>query len=217
LLLTCLGTGVVWLATSQGKGSGTDSGTSGAAAADVPFRNVWRFDKGPAGPEFRIIEGFWDPDPRRKGGMIAGSITAILPMAIPKRPVALTMKFTGAPLRSFSQATAAWTDGRQSMPRKYWHRRIDWDQGPVVLRCVFVDRWMFCYGGSELHAAHEYEAPYPASQIVFRLVNVNVEEIELRGLKPEEIPADFEDPLRTLTAKQLRPGLANPEVFPEGK
>jgi RNA polymerase sigma factor (sigma-70 family) len=189
-------------------------GRPAAPAAD-PFRVVWRFENGPAS-DLRLIQGNWRHDPQPPGAMATmPKATVLLPVEVPRRPVMMTMKVRGWVVPETSIAAGCWSDGRGTLPRKFWYRPVPWDGKPHQLRWVFADRWMLHYVGTMLHRVHEYESPYPARHIAFTVQNLLVEEIELRGLGPEELPADLADPHQAMARHQLRRALADPEAFPE--
>src|SRR5262249_54406137 len=98
-----------------------------------------------------------------------------------------------------SATTVGWTDGKLATPCKVWDRGVQ----PVVpssVRCYYADRWMFEYSGDTLIRVQEYAEPYPERHIAIVLQNLVIEEIELRELRPEDLPEDMRNPERTVEA-----------------
>jgi hypothetical protein len=52
---------------------------------------------------------------------------------------------------------------------------------------------------------HKYAQPYPSERVALALKNCVIDEIELRGLRPEEIPVELRDPEATIQRMQHGP------------
>jgi RNA polymerase sigma factor (sigma-70 family) len=174
-----------------------------AAGSGDEFHVRWRFDDG-LPRDIAVLNGKLGRNDRpavgKQLGLFASWDTTLrLPTSIPKRPFVLSFKhFQCMPaVGSNSAYRVDWMDGRYAYGRHGWYNKgsIKWGG---CCNCYFQGRWMVqiveSSKGTWVSRVSRWEKPYPGDKIGFRLMNVVIEEIELRGLRPDEIPP----PLRTV-------------------
>lgn len=177
-----------------------------------PLHRVWRFEKGPA-DDLRVERGRWQHRVDGPGLMTGAEAVVALPVEMPHRPFAVTVKWRldrSRPLVKEARVLPIWARAAQPLPRQVWAKiwKDQWNpQATVVSRTIFKDHWAAMYLDGQLTSIHEYAQDYPSKQIVLMLQNCAVEEIELKELSSTEIPAELLDIRRA--RQPLVPGLTN--------
>ena len=211
--IVALGTiGIWWLATQQpvvkpappipAAVPSTPAPAPKPVEAQLPVR--WGFEKGPA-PDLEVVDGTWSwqaPSGEMPGRMIAGQdkeVAFLLPTQIPPRLVVVDLKLHySAPSRK-RHVSGLWVDGKQPpIPDQnlWYYAERTLPYGAFSCQYYFLGRHVAVVGNSRLLAISEYPKAYPASKLRFMLQNFAVEEIELRSISTQEVPA----PLRDLPA-----------------
>ncbi len=198
-VIAVLGTAAVrWAAVPAKPASASD----GRTWADE-FHVRWRFDNGPP-PDIRRLDGQWEwREANGKSWMFAQPRVAILlPTRTPNRPFVLSIKGTGIEPRKDGRVIVKhcsfWMDDRGFCPRRVWLREGTIPGGPLWQgNFYFVGQWSAEFTGvgrqRELFRIHRFHRPYAGQTVALNLENVALEEIELKGLRAEDIPPEFRD------------------------
>lgn len=180
----------------------------GGAASDTIYGR-WRFDTGPG--DLVPTLGSWSHRPGTPGVMVVSpTATVFLPVDVPHRPVVVSVKEHGAVVAKASGLSVVWTDrwadNRSVAPRRIWHSTtIRQGTIPRELRCYFHECWSGLYVGKALYRLHQYDRPYPGSYLALSLNNVIIEEIEIRAMRPDELPAELRQPEEAAKKMQFGP------------
>ena len=187
------------------------------APAEQPLYARWSFENGPS-PELTEVQGIWQwmRNDDKSPGFMASALNqyamVVLPPRIPATPVLVTVKlqWRGQKGMTAHWANQAWWDGKA--PLKSTERwRIDEKIGPNFLipanrleRVYFIDRFVFMCVDQTIHIIEEYSQPYRTERLRIGFENFDVQEIELRSLKPEEIPEALRDPEKLIADLKRR-------------
>lgn len=181
----------------------------------------WSFEDGPA-KDLKVLKGAWQW--QRGAGAFPGSMATprrekledvtlvLLPAAAPHKPfvVTVTAKPSAASLDLLFRISAHWCEGNDPLPPKQaWIQERSSFSRHDKTSIFFIDDFIFQTidgtipsgmktGAGTLIVAREYPKPYPAAQLCLEARNMNIASIELRGLRPSEIPLEFREPRRLI-------------------
>lgn len=172
------------------------------AAAIAPFHHIWRFDRGPA-DELTVPVGGWkwkDGDENHPGVMQVSDTAGVELPRVSEQPFVVTI--TCRPVAADFEIGAEWSN---VFPQRLWYLRIhDAQSGLYVRRVYFLGHYVIHSidmpnrtGFVDL--IDDYPKAFPTDQLHLVLRGVNVEQIEMQSLRPDEVPAAYRNPLQLTT------------------
>jgi RNA polymerase sigma factor (sigma-70 family) len=166
------------------------------APAPRPFAHKWLFSDASVN-NLKVLDGSWQwqaAKAQTPAAMVPPKeipVWALLPMTIPSRPLQLSARVRLIQ-GTFIGAQTKWWDGAAAAANRVWSapQTMDMTNAPMLLRIHIFDQWAVIYLGTNLWALVEYAKPYPADQLILILKNCRLEELEIKEVAMEEIPAD---------------------------
>lgn len=186
----------------------TDAEVGTQAASTVqpakPLYVRWSFDKGPA-KDLEVLNGTWTWS--RPNGDAGGCMSTAndkkalvqLPVAIPDRPVRVTVKMLyQRALTSPRWIGAHWCEGGKMLKHEnVWQATGDRGGNPLgafTFEQYFIGRYAIqVFGGTET-IVNEYQRPHPGDFVAIAVTNFDILEIELQELSDAELPDGYADP-----------------------
>jgi RNA polymerase sigma-70 factor, ECF subfamily len=188
------------------------TGTEIKTAQEPKLSQKWTFDKGPA-EELKIVNGAswkWSPgDANTPPMMVPPSETHVLimlPMTVPARPIRITGRTRLMP-GTMVGAQAIWSDGdRQVDEKKVWSTTLtmNYTNAPMLLNIYLFNQWEVVYLGERLWAVLEHSKPYPGNRLILGIQNCRLEELEIRELTFDEIPAHIRQTETLITKARFK-------------
>jgi RNA polymerase sigma factor (sigma-70 family) len=171
----------------------------------------WTFEKD-LPRDIQVLQGDWHWQAGADGHPGVAAIPAaqdtilLLPTKIPKQPFVVTMSWRHA--YSEDNEPISWgVDWLAPGPagsgaiREYnrFEKDTAWYSGvPSKVEAYFVDDYLFQVSNENLISVFRFPRSYPYEQIVVLAKTMEISSIELRGLRPDEVPAEYRDPRRLL-------------------
>ncbi|MCK6473376.1 MAG: RNA polymerase sigma factor [Planctomycetes bacterium] len=164
----------------------------------IRFERHWSFAKGVPqdildynGPE---LGSCWQPGKDGSPGYLHApeerKLPIRLPMALPKRPLLITMTLRGNGNKNRVNCGAYWVDGTRIPGRDFWWSPIDLKNTATCEAHVwFWERYCVQFMGGEAFALRRSDKAYPGNQLYAWIMNCNAEEIAVREVTLEDIPA----------------------------
>ena len=194
---------------------------AGAAAldADKPLFKSWTFESGlPAG--WQTVEGegrhlkFEGRDylapPTEK------DLRLILPVKLPQRPCLLTLQ--GIVMRAGTYlAAATLTDGSVVPAHRMWgkFKQVDPKARNFTMQVFFNGRHLLRAHNDEFVEVLELDEPFSGKSILLSLRNWALVRAELRELRLEEVPKQFQDSQRAIALLNVKPERVERETLPK--
>jgi hypothetical protein len=145
-----------------------------------------------------VFQGSWiwqgDSENGGSGMKITSSSSAAfrLPQSISAEPVLVTLKFFIKP-GEISSIGCFWATDKKLVERRTWCRTRDSAGNSQVLTAYLIGRYIVGCQENVVESVIEYPRDYPADRICISLANVIAKEIEVRSIKPSDIPPSLRD------------------------
>ena len=168
------------------------------AQADTTFNyKCWNFKDGPA-PELKLILGNWEWHRSGQTGVMRTvgdePIALALPLSVSKKPFKITLKAHSSPSHdNVSRVRPMWLNQHGTLPFESWYKATAETQATEITEAWFVGNCVYQLYGTTPNAFEKYETEYPATAICIVLKSVEIKEISIRSLTPEEIPPVLRD------------------------
>jgi RNA polymerase sigma-70 factor (ECF subfamily) len=185
-------------------------------AADETFNYSWNFEKGPP-RDLQVSQGSWQwiQKDKQSPGFMQVPANAQLSVDLPSvsaQPFLVTLKFTPGNGDGGSEG-ACWQRNEKTLRgMKTWVHPHEFAQegGPYVEHLYFIDRYvigLLDHGNESGLVVFlvEYNDPYPAQHPIVYFKNMEVGEIAMRSLRPDELPASLKDPQKLTEGMALLP------------
>lgn len=176
--------------------------TATPAVIEEPrFARKWTFEKG-AHEDFKIVNGTswtWQAGtPKMPAAMVPASDThvlALLPTKVPARPMRITGTVRLMPGTAVG-VKVLWSDGERVRNDRVWSTSLSmqYTNAPLKLNIHIFEQWEVIYLGERLWGILEHTKPYPGDHLVFGIQNCRIEELEVKEVALDEIPADVRKP-----------------------
>lgn len=177
----------------------------GPGVADPYVKARWDFTLGPAN-NLDPVEGAWEwkpaegdipPGMRTKGPPRVDAdgpqTVLLLPIEFPAKPVVVTIKSAMVDYKTTHHAGAAWTPKGALLNSEVWSKFTHQAGRAYSCTTYLYDRYATTVISSGVGCVRRYEKPYPAGHIIIGLRNLVVQKIEVRTLKPGDVPAELRD------------------------
>lgn len=196
----------------------------------VRFERHWSFAKGV--PQDLLdyngagLSACWQPGKNGAPGCLHASeerkLPYRLPVVLPKRPLLVTMTLRRNGNLNRVNCGAYWVDGIRIPGRDFWWSPVSLSSTATCnTRVWFWDRYCVQYFDNEVFALRRSEKAYPGNQLYAWIMNCNVEEIAIREVTLDEIPArarafdelskTMEEGLTRVQEGRIRPPAGKPE------
>lgn len=175
----------------------------------------WTFEKG-APKDLEIVRGGWTwqaPKDGKPGAMHApGRVWVIAPLTMPEKlPVRVVFRF--APLDRSAQFnfSAYRTDGTEITGRTIWSRR---DMSMKARESFTIQEYLIgrytigMFLDERMVFGADYENAPLKRKLCLAFVNMDIQEIEVRALAPDEMPRNLRDPKAVIEHLGVKPEIA---------
>lgn len=171
----------------------------------------WTFEKGPAA-DLEVVQGEWAWNNDPKANLSHGAMTTpvdpgvavvVLPTLLSSPRFLISVKIRSRGIGKWGFASC-WLQRKKSLSQHTWSRFLDQIVPPNALgaqrmaRVYYLGRYVIHMINNEAFAIDVIPENRPADRVLLALRNWHVEEIELRSLREDEVPADLRDPERLL-------------------
>lgn len=158
------------------------------------------------------LSAFWKPGKDGSPGFLHApqerKLPFHLPIALPKRPFLITMRLRSNESESRMNSGAYWVDGTRIPGRDFWWSPIGFkDTALCEGQIWFWDRYCVQCMGGEVFALRRSDRAYPGNRLYAWIMNCNLEEIAVREVTLDEIPATaraFDDLAKKMQSGQTR-------------
>ena len=178
-----------------------------ASAQASPTFNYkcWNFNDGPA-QELKLVLGNWEWHRSGQTGVMRTvgdePIALPLPLNVSKKPFKISVKVHSLPSHdNVSRVRPMWLNQNGTLPFETWYKSTAETQATEITESWFIGNCVYQLYGATPNALEKYATEYPATNICIVLKSVEIKEISIQSLTPEEIPPacrDGNEFLRTL-------------------
>lgn len=152
----------------------------------------WSFEKG-APSDLKILFGTWNWSADDGGQMVPlrdAELVLSLPLSIPTRPMAITMKCVNPGLPSGGQSFTPIKGSVMQACRK-WSRVPNFN--PEVKKFIkytiyFTGRYQVRYSDDQITSVTEYKKPIVHDGMMMMVRNLNPKDIDIKTVSPDELP-----------------------------
>ncbi|MCK6473705.1 MAG: sigma-70 family RNA polymerase sigma factor [Planctomycetes bacterium] len=192
--------------------SGNESGAVAPPLEEPGLLGRWFFEKGP--PEgFEIVRGTWTwqaPKDGKPGAMHSpGRVWMLAPLTLPEKlPVRIAFRFRPADKDKEFNFSAYRTDGTKVTTRTLWSQRgmsLKPSESFTIHEYVLGRYTLGMFLDERLVYGVEYQEDSIARKLCLAFVNMELYEIEIRALAPNEVPESLLDPRAVIEALNVTP------------
>lgn len=180
---------------------------------DKPIRARWTFEKGPPTDLKPIqMDWKWRAKSANSGEMVAPvepGLIIPLPFEMPAHPVVINIK-ANVDIAGVYYAGACWLNGRLRVPVRDWNNMVYLRNQvrpiAVNISLYVIDRYIVNFRSGQATIITEAHTPYPSRELAVYFGRINVTEIEMHSLSPDEIPESVRDIPKLIEQMHVEPG-----------
>ncbi len=179
------------------------------------FHDTWTFEGGVPKELTPHIHYPWKWVPAEKNlrpGIVPvkDQTTVFLPERIYPRPFQLTLTVRHLDFKNWAVRLTFWHQGKIFLPLKCWRRfyEREWRDSPREVEqrvsFVFTGKHLFEVIDDRIVVVEEYPDPMPRSKISLSFENWRVEGIEIKSVRPEDLPSIYKTTQESISKFGLR-------------